>query len=307
MKFSVWPDLSNPIDEVLEIARHGEATGWDGVWVADHFFSSSDRGVGCHEAFVVLAAIATRVPRIHLGTLVAGNTYRHPAVTANMAATIDQLSGGRFVLGLGAGWQVSEHEAYGIELGTVKERLDRFEEACVIIRSLFSNERTNFSGEYYTLDDAPLEPRPIQSPIPLMIGGGGEKRTMRIAAQYANQWNYWGTPAILAHKIDVLRGHCETVGRDPGEIAVSTQAHLYMSDDRAWLEAERTRLENTIVGVGRRAIDSALLGTPAEIREMVAEYIALGIDELVIPESGFGSVDERKRVYDTFREQVIDA
>lgn len=307
MRFSVWPDLSNPISEVLEIARHGEATGWDGVWVADHFMSSRDRNSGSHEAFTVLAAIAARVPRIQLGTLVAGNTFRHPAITANMAAAIDHISGGRVILGLGAGWQVNEHDAYGIPLGTVKERLDRFEEACAIITSLFRNERTTFAGDYYTLEDAPLVPRPVQTPIPLMVGGGGEKRTMRIAAQYADRWNYWGTPAIVAHKLEVLDAHCAAVGRDPHDITRSTQAQLYMSEDRSWLEAERTRLEQTVVGVGRRAIDSALVGTPEQIRDIVAEYVELGLDELVIPDFGLGSLDERKRSYDVFRERVIDA
>jgi F420-dependent oxidoreductase-like protein len=307
MRFSVWPALSNPIDEVLEIARHGEETGWDGVWVADHFMSNGDRATGSHEAFTVLAAIAARVPRLQLGTLVAGNTFRHPAITANMAAAIDHISGGRFVLGLGAGWQVNEHEAYGIPLGTVRERLDRFEEACIVITSLFRNDRTTFSGDYYTLDDAPLVPRPIREPIPLMVGGGGEKRTMRIAAQYADRWNYWGTPKIVAHKLDVLGAHCDAVGRDRKDISCSSQAQLYMSEDRAWLDAERTRLENTVVGVGRRGIDSALVGTPEEIRDVVAEYVELGLDELIIPDFGLGSLDERKRSYDVFRERVIDA
>jgi F420-dependent oxidoreductase-like protein len=307
MKFSVWPSLSNPISEVLEIARHGEETGWDGVWVADHFMSNGDRGAGSHEAFTVLAAIAARVPRVHLGTLVAGNTFRHPAITANMAAAIDHISDGRVILGLGAGWQVNEHEAYGLELGTVKQRLDRFEEACAIITSLFRNERTTFAGEYYTLDDAPLVPRPIQTPIPLMVGGGGEKRTMRIAAQYADQWNYWGTPEVIARKLAVLDAHCTDLGRDPKQIARSTQVQLYMSEDRAWLDAERERLEQTVVGVGRRAIDSALVGTPEQIRDTVAGYLDLGIDELVIPDFSLGSLDERKRTYDVFRERVIDA
>jgi F420-dependent oxidoreductase-like protein len=307
MKFSVWPGLSSPWEEVVEIARHGEATGWDGVWVADHFFSSSDKTTGSYEAFTVLAAIAAAVPRVTLGTLVAGNTYRHPAVTANMAGTIDCISDGRFILGLGAGWQVSEHEAYGIPLGTVKERLDHFEEACAIVRSLFASERTTFAGTYYQLDDAPLVPRPVQTPIPLMVGGGGEKRTMRIAAEYADIWNYWGTPAILAHKLEVLDAHCAEIGRDPKTIARSTQAMLYMSEDTAWLASERERLENTMMGVGRRGIDSALIGTPEEIAETVQGYIDLGIDELIIPDFGLGDLDQRKATYDIFRERVIGA
>jgi F420-dependent oxidoreductase-like protein len=307
MEFSVWPGLGRPWIEILELSRHAEATGWDGVWAADHFFSKSGGEVhGTLECFSVLTAIAAEVPRVRLGSLVAGNTYRHPAVLANIAATIDSISDGRFMLGLGAGWQKDEHDAYGIEYPSVRERLDRLEEACIIIRSLFANTSTTFSGRYYSAEDAPLEPRPVQRPLPLMIGGGGEKRTMKIAAQYADRWNYWGTPDVVRRKLEVLDAHCADVGRNPAEITRTAQVNLYMSDDRTWLEQHRKRLEGLEVGAGRRAIDSAIIGTPAELVDVVAKYVEIGIDELMIPDSTFGDLDDRKRLYDAFKEKVID-
>ena len=308
MRFSVWPGLGSPWNEIVDLANHAEETGWDGLWAADHFFSRGAGGTvrGTLECLSVLSAIGAEVPRLRLGSLVAGNTYRHPVVLANVAATIDCVSGGRFTLGLGAGWQQDEHEAYGIDFPSPRERLDRLEEACIIIRSLFGNESTTFSGTYYQVEDAPLLPRPVQQPLPLMVGGGGERRTMRIAAQYANHWNYWGTPEVIRRKLEVLDAHCADVGRDPAEITRSTQVMLYMSEDRAWLEGHRTRLEALVVGAGRRAIDSAIIGTPEELRDIVAKYVEYGIDELIIPDSTFGDLDDRKRTYDTFREQVIE-
>ena len=183
-----------------------------GFWIADHFLPAAPPlEVPTHECWGVLAGLAVAVPRVRLGSLVVGNTYRHPAVLANMAATVDHLSGGRLVLGMGAGWQVNEHEAYGIPLPPVPERLARLEEACEVVTSLMRRSRTTFEGRFYQLIDAPLEPRPVQSELPLLIGGGGEKVTLRIAARWADEWNTWGTPEVLAHKNVVLDRHCAVI------------------------------------------------------------------------------------------------
>ena len=216
MRFSYWPSPTQPWSEVLHLAQHVERKGYYGVWYADHFMpNEGDVSTPWNESWTMIAALAAAVPRLRVGPLVSGNTYRHPAVLAKMAATIDHVSGGRVVLGLGAGWQENEHRAYGIEFSTVGGRLARLDEACQVIKGLFTQPRTTFQGKYYQLTDAPLEPKPAQQPLPLLVGGGGEKVTLRIAAKYADEWNVWGDPATLRHKMEVLDRHCESLGRDP--------------------------------------------------------------------------------------------
>lgn len=291
MRFSVWPSLSQPFDDVVATARHAETTGWDGVYLADHFMSNDEHKAGVEECWTSLAALGVLVPRLRLGSLVAGNTYRHPAVLANMAATIDRITGGRLVLGVGAGWQQNEHEAYGIELPAAGPRLRRFAEACALLRSLLSEPRTTFAGEYYQLVDAPLEPRPVQDPLPLLIGGSGEKVMLGIVAKYADEWNCWGTPETLAHKIGVLHEHCDAIGRDPGEIRISAQALLYMEG------------ENSVVDAGRGPL-GALRGTPTQLAEAVAAYAEAGVDELIVPDFTLGEIGTRLRIYDRFLTEV---
>ncbi len=275
MRFSFWPNASQPWADILATAQHAEATGWDGVYVADHFMPSiGDDGGPTLECFGLLAGLATAVPRVRLGSLVCGNTYRHPAVLANQAATVDQLSGGRLVLGLGAGWQQNEHDAYGIPLPDPKPRLDMLEEACQVVMGQLRQPRTTFAGAYYQLDNAPCEPKPVQERLPLLIGGGGEKRTLRIAARFADEWNVWGTPEIVAHKSGVLERHCDDVGRDPNTIARSTQALLFMSDDEAFLQRIRD------ADIPRPTI----VGTVAEVTEILGRYRDVGVAELIVPD-----------------------
>lgn len=295
MKFAVWPSMNDPWAETLAIARHAEATGWDGVYYADHFMpNDADVSAPVGECWTTLAALAAAVPRIRIGPLVTGNTYRHPAVLAKMAATVDIISGGRLVLGLGAGWQENEHRAYGIEFSTVGGRLSRLEEACHVITSLFANRRTTFAGRYYQLTDAPLEPKPVQSPVPLLIGGGGEQRTLRIAARYANEWNAWGTPEVLARKGQILDRYCEELGRDPRTIRRSAQALLVMTDDRSVIERVRAS--------GRPVLG----GTGPELRALVEQYAEAGVNELIIPGFTIGrTLEEKLATLDRFNEEVI--
>ena len=196
-------------------------------WNFDHFYPilQADRTGPCFEGWTMLAALAGVTRRLRLGVMVTGNPYRHPAVLANMAASLDVISGGRLEIGLGAGWNEEESAAYGIELPPLRERFDRLEEACEVIDLLLTREVSSFTGTYYRLADARCEPKPVQRPRPpLVIGGAGEKRTLRIAARFADQWNIPGaTPELLAHKIEVLHRHCADVGRDPAEIEVSVQ------------------------------------------------------------------------------------
>jgi F420-dependent oxidoreductase-like protein len=196
-------------------------------WTFDHFYPIfSDPTGPCFEGWTMLSYLAAATKRIRLGVLVTGNTHRHPAVLANMAATVDVASGGRLELGLGAGWSEEEHAAYGIPLPRWGERFDRLEEACAVIDTLLTNEWSDFDGEHYQLTNARAEPKPIQQPRPpIIIGGKGEKRTLRIAARWADEWNFpGGEPAELTHLIEVLHSHCADIGRDPAEIAISVKA-----------------------------------------------------------------------------------
>ena len=301
MRFSIWPTPAQPWDDILELTTHCEQTGWDGVYFADHFMPNGPGPAPVEgdtlECWSVMAALAASVPRLRLAPLVTSVTYRHPAVLAKIASAVDHISHGRLTLGVGAGWQENEHAAYGIPLGTVRERLDRFEEAVQILRSLLGQPRTTFPGQYFQIADAPAQPAPVQDRMPLLIGGSGEKRTMRIAARYADEWNAWTTPDLLAHKVSVLRAHCEEVGRDPAEIHVSTQAHLFLSTGQAWLSEHRHEAHGT----------RAIVGTPDEVTDIVGRYQEAGAGELIIPDSNLGPMARRKDTCDLFMEKVASA
>ena len=291
MRFTFWPGPTQDWQEVLSLARHVEATGWDGICYADHFMADgADTSGPWAEAWTTLSALAASVPRIRIGALVSGNTYRHPAVLAKMAATLDQVSEGRAVLGLGAGWQENEHRAYGIPFYTLGERLARLDEACQVIKGLFENERTTFHGKYYQLEDAPLAPKPLQQPLPLLIGGGGEKVTLRIAARYADEWNVWGDVATLEKKMAILDRHCAEVGRDPKAIQRSAVALLFQSDDKKFIEKIRSG------GRGRPMI----VGDVGEVRATLEAYREAGVDELIVPDFNLGPRDRKLATLDQF-------
>ncbi len=196
-------------------------------WTFDHFEPIfSDRSGPCLEGWITLTALAHATKRLRLGVLVTGVPYRHPAVLANMAATLDIVSNGRLELGLGAGWNTDEAGAYGIDLLGIKERMDRFDEACDVIVGLLTQPKTTYAGKHYTLADAYCEPKPVQQPHPpICIGGSGEKRTLRTVARIAQHWNYVGGPVAEYTRLKgVIAKHCETFGRDPSTIM--TSAHL---------------------------------------------------------------------------------
>ena len=208
-------------------------------WTFDHFYPIfSDTAGPCLEGWTTLVALAQATRRVRLGTLVTGIHYRHPAVLANMVSTLDIISGGRLELGIGAGWNEQESGAYGIELGTPRQRSDRLEEACEVLVGLLSSEATTFQGEYYQLTDARNEPKGVQRPHPpICIGGSGERRTLRTAARFAQHWNFvGGTPEQFARKREVLHAHCRDIGRDPAEILLSSHV-IYDGDPAATVAA----------------------------------------------------------------------
>ena len=223
--------------EMLDVWRAAdEIELFESAWNFDHFYPIiGDRNGPCLEAWVTLSALAQATSRIRIGCMVNGVPYRHPALVANMAASLDIVSGGRLELGLGAGWNEQETDAYGIDLLPVGQRMDLFEEAVEVIDSLLSNEFTTFQGKYFQLDQARCEPKGPQQPrTPIVIGGGGEKRTLRIAAKFAQHWNLpFVTPDTFLRKNEILVTHCETVGRDSSLIVRSVQLVLETNQDPA--------------------------------------------------------------------------
>jgi F420-dependent oxidoreductase-like protein len=217
-------------NDMLEVWRAADDIDlFESGWTFDHFYPIFSDSTGpCLEGWVTLTALAQATKRLRLGTLVTGIHYRHPAVLAKMAATLDIVSGGRLEIGIGTGWNEEESGAYGIALGSPAERSDRFEEACEVLVGLLSQDSTSFHGDYYDLHGARCNPRPVQRPHPpICIGGNGERRTLRTAARFAQHWNFLGgSPEEFAHKREVLHEHCADLGRDPGEILLSTHVRF---------------------------------------------------------------------------------
>ena len=296
MRFSLWLGPEQTWDELVGSAVFAERAGWDGLWVEDHFMPDSEPLTAPRlEGWTSITAVAARTQRVRVGVLVTGNTYRHPAVLANMAATVDHISEGRLVFGIGAGWQMSEHRAYGIELPAVGERLARLDEACQVIRLLHGRERSDFEGRFYRLVDAPCEPKPVQRPLPLLIGGSGEKTLMRIAARYADEWNCWGLPEVMAHKVQVFDRHCLEIERDPRTIKRSTQALVFMSDDATRLKSWRSEVSEM----------PRIIGTPAEVLDVIGRYVEIGLDEFILSDETLGpDVGERRDNMDRFWNEV---
>ena len=293
MLFSIKPRLHWSFAEVVELSQHAEATGWDGIWIADHLINNTPSGEGLiGECWTVTAALAALVPRVRLGTIVVGNTLRHPVIHAKMAAQIDVISGGRFTLGLGTGWQENEHRAYGIPLGSLRERSDRLAEAAAVITSLFTQERTTFAGRYYQLENAPFSPPPVQQPLPLLIGGVGEKRTLRTVARYAQAWNAQVPPDVFAAKSRILDQHCADVGRDPSEIHRTVQTLIAFSDRPAQVERAGAR-------------GAVIAGTAQKMRDAIERYAEAGAAEIVIPDFNLATLEEKKETYDRLMAEVV--
>jgi alkanesulfonate monooxygenase SsuD/methylene tetrahydromethanopterin reductase-like flavin-dependent oxidoreductase (luciferase family) len=229
---SVLVNSNRPWDEVVRIARALDEAGAHAVYVPDHFMPNTEDDSIVDgprlEAWTMLAALSQLTSSCRLGALVLGSTYRHPAIVANMAASLDTVSGGRAIAGLGAGWQVNEHAAYGIDLMSPRDRSDRFEESVHVVASLLREPRTTFEGRFFRLHDAPNQPAPVQERLPVLVAGRGEHRTLRTAAKYADVWHTWGTPESFAAKSRVLDERCAEVARDPAEVR---RASGYFVDD----------------------------------------------------------------------------
>jgi len=264
-------------DEWKQIVQWTEELGFESLWRSDHFFSfGRDRTKDALETFASLVHVAENSRRIRFGTLVCSMTFRHPSMTARMAAAVDDLSGGRFILGLGAGWNAAEHEAFGIELPPPPRRSDMLEEGVAYIRALLSSEPASFDGKIYQLKDAYMHPRPARSPLPILIGGGGEKRTLRTAARYGDEWNSIGaSPEVYREKVKVLEAHCERENRDPSTIARSLMCAYITGATDAEVQRKVSALPSPPRG-------NVLVGTPSQIVERIMAYEAEGVSRIMM-------------------------
>jgi F420-dependent oxidoreductase-like protein len=246
--------------------------GWISVW--DHFYSATFRtdDAHCQEAIAAHAALAAVTSKVRCGSLVYCAGYRHPAVIANAMCTIDEISGGRCDVGLGAGWAQVEYEAYGIPFPGIKERMDILEESVQCVRGLLRDEVTSFQGKHFQMNEARCEPKPVQAKLPIWIGGGGEQRTLRITAKYADAWNIpFVSPETFAHKRQVLHGHCETIGRDPAEIRCAVNVGIAWTEDS--LQSQFGRLAEAVR-------PGVLTGSEQQVVDRIGEYVAAGADQV---------------------------
>jgi len=263
-------------DELRDAALLAEQCGWDVLMTWDHFVPLIGDVTGPNlEGWQILAAFGAITKRPRIAMLVTGNTYRHPAVLANMAATLDNITNGRAVLGIGAAWNEHEHRMYGIDFATPAIRLAKLRESTRIIRGLLDKGTVTYDGTYYRLENATLGTRPIQKRLPILIGGGGERVTLRITARYADWWHGFGTPDVIKHKLDVLRTHCADVGRDFDEIAPTAGGQVLVRDDLTTID-QRMR-EIAVRNKAEAPNRPALAGPPDEIAKQLVEYHRLGI------------------------------
>ncbi len=291
----------------VRLWQRAEELGLEWASVFDHFLPIfADPDGPCFEGTTLLASMATRTSSIRCAILVAGNTYRHPAVLANLGATIDHVSGGRLELGLGGGWFELEHDQYGIPFPPVRERLERLREAATIVKSLWTEERTTFEGRYYTLKGARCEPKPLQEPHPpLWIGGAGERVLLRIVAESADGWNtFLGPEDEYRRKLNALARHCADVGRDPGEIRKSLVFRAVLGESE--LEAEERLRERA---GALRADPEALRAegvqplTPEQCAERLRGYARLGVRDFLL--QARAPADER--TLDLLAREVVPA
>jgi F420-dependent oxidoreductase-like protein len=275
VRFGVHTGLQHTsIDELQPLWRRIEALGFDWISIWDHFYAADATGdPHCLEAITAHTALAAATERVACGSLVYSAGYRHPAVLANAMATLDQVAHGRVVLGLGGGWLRNEYDAYGLHYGSAGERLAMLEEYVQCVRGLLTEARTTFAGTFFQLTDAQCEPKPAER-LPIWIGGGGEKVTLRIAAQHADGWNVpFIAPDVWAHKAGVLDAHCERLGRDPAEITKSVNVGMAFTDE------ELQRQFGPLANAFRPGV---LSGSVQEMVDKVGAYVAAGAAYVIL-------------------------
>jgi len=276
---------SEPVDtfdRILELATAAERSGWASVWVMDHFWQLPPLGGPTHpilEGWTLLGALAARTERVQLGTLVTGVTYRNPALVAKMATTLDVISHGRAICGLGAAWYDVEHVGLGFDYPRDGVRLDMLEEALQICRAMFTEETPSFAGTHYRIEQAYNLPRPLRGDIPILVGGGGEKRTLRLVAQYADACNVHGDPDIIRHKMAVIDRHCADVGRDPAEIRRTWGGTLFLTETAEEAAGYEAMLRPA---AGAEYDTNFIVGDEAAVVDKVAALVDAGIDDFIV-------------------------
>jgi F420-dependent oxidoreductase-like protein len=271
----------------LDAALAAEAGGWDSVWTWDHvlaIFGPWEQPI--FEGWLAMAAVAARTERVRIGLMVGANTFRNPGLTAKLATTLDHVSGGRAVLGIGGAWFEREHEAFGIPFGSgVGERLDALDEAVMLMRRLLDGERFSHAGRFYTFADAMLAPRPIQPHLPILVGGSGPKKTLRTVARHADAWNTNGTLEKVRADLEILRRHCDDVGRDPASIERTVSFPIILRDDAG----EAQRVFGAVCehnGTPDMGPGLALLGSPAQVADAIRPFVGLGFGTVIVRIAG---------------------
>ncbi len=276
MRFGICTDQNLPVETLVERWQYFEQLGFDSAWDCDHFNQPSRPDGPYYEGWTLLAALAARTERIRVGVLVSSNTFRHPALIAQMAVTLDHVSNGRLELGFGAGWFVPEHERFGIEFLPPGERVAQFREAVEIVDSLLRNETTTFAGRYYQLDGAYVRPAPVQKPRPPLTLGAHRTRMLRICAEYADSWNSFGTVDEIRERNQILDEHCAAIGRDPRGITRSFYGWASNMTEQGlpdpWESA--AAFEDVIGGYAEVGINEFVLDQPPPEQFGVLEQVA---------------------------------
>jgi F420-dependent oxidoreductase-like protein len=272
-------------ERVAAIADAAEEAGFDSVWVMDHLYQIANVGPNTDpmfEAYTLLGALAARTREVSLGTMVTGVTYRNPALLAKQATTLDVVSGGRAILGIGAAWNEEEHAGYGFAYPPIGERMDRLEEALQICRAMFTEQAPTFTGEHYRIKDVLNNPRPLRAEgIPILVGGSGERRTLALVAKYADACNLFGDLPTMRHKLEVLERHCEAVGRDPATITKTRLGGLVIADTVEQAQQRGREMARARGMDEERYRGYVIAGDPDTVCEQVAAYFDAGLDGLV--------------------------
>lgn len=275
LRFGLCTDQNLPYQTLVERWQYFESLGFDSLWDCDHYVQPSRPTGPYYEGWTLLAALAACTKRARIGVLVSSNTFRHPALLAKEAATVDHISNGRLDLGIGAGWYVPEHEMYGLDFPPPAERVARFRECVEIVDALLRNEVTTYAGKYYQLQDAAFRPGPVQQPRPPLVLGGSKPKMLRIVAEYADTWNAFGSVEEMRERNALLDAQCAAIGRDPKEISRSLYGWASMMGSDSWQSADAF---TQIIGAYREAgVNEFILDAPGEDRFPLLERIAADI------------------------------